>query len=104
VTVGDDGAIVLDAVPATPGAHVVLRAEMDVIVTLVDVPHPLDDRPDYTVTPVRVLAWRGEPAAPDDPLRTATPEGLRAYLNTEDLRSAAGAAAAGMAAAAGWDR
>ncbi len=96
VTVGDDGTIVLDAVPATPGARVVLRAEMDVLVTLVDVPHPLDDRSDYTVTPVRVLAWRGEPAAPDDPIRNATPEGLRAYLNTEDVRSAAGMAAAGV--------
>ncbi|WP_374210642.1 urea amidolyase associated protein UAAP1 [Dermatobacter hominis] len=93
VTVADDGTIALDAVPAAPGTRVVLRAEMDVLVTLVDVPHVLDDRPDYTVTPVRILAWRGEPAAPDDPVRNATPEGLRAYLNTEDLYAAAAPAA-----------
>jgi urea carboxylase-associated protein 2 len=90
VTVGPDGGITLDAVPATPGTHVVLRAEMDVLVTLVNVPHVLDDREDYTVTPVRVLGWRGRPAEPDDPVRTATPEGLRAFLNTEDLYAAAG--------------
>ena len=37
-----------------------------------------------TVTPVRATAWRGAPAAPDDPIRNATPEGLRAFLNVED--------------------
>jgi hypothetical protein len=37
------------------------------------------------VTPLRATAWRGEPAAENDPIRTATPEGLRAFLNTEDL-------------------
>ena len=66
-----------------PGAHVELRLELPLLVTVVNVPHPLDPRPDYTVTPLRVTAWRGEPAAPDDPIRTATPEGERAYLNTE---------------------
>ena len=103
VTVADDGAITLDPVPATPGTRVVLRAEMDVLVTLVDVPHVLDDRPDYPVTPVRIRGWRGEPAAPDDPVRTATPEGLRAYLNTEDLYAAA-AGSGGLASAAGSGR
>lgn len=88
VTIGDDGAIALDPAPAPAGTQVVLRAEMDVIVTMVNVPHVLDDRPDYVVTPVRVLAWRGDVAAPDDPIRNALPEGRRAYLNTEDLYGA----------------
>ena len=35
------------------------------------------------VTPLEVTAWRGEPAAAGDPIRSATPEGERAYLNTE---------------------
>jgi urea carboxylase-associated protein 2 len=84
VTVAPDGEIELHPAPRRQPAHVTLRAEVDLLVTLVDVPHPLDDRPEYTVTPVRVTAWRGEPAAEDDPIRTATPEGLRAYLNTEE--------------------
>lgn len=71
----------------TPGQTVTLRAEMDVIVILANCPHVLDPRPDYTVTPVRALAWRGEVTPADDPVRNATPEGLRAFLNVEeDLR------------------
>jgi uncharacterized protein YcgI (DUF1989 family) len=57
---------------------------MDVLVVLANCPHVLDPRPGYTVTPVRATAWRGAPAAPDDPIRNATPEGLRAFLNVED--------------------
>jgi urea carboxylase-associated protein 1 len=41
---------------------VVLRAEMDVIVAIANVPHVLDPRPDYTVTPLRLTAWRGPDA------------------------------------------
>ncbi len=68
---------------ATAGSAVTLRCEVGVIATLVNVPHPLDDRADYTVTPLRVTAWLGEPASSDDPIRRATPEGERAYINTE---------------------
>ena len=32
-------------------------------------PHPLDDRPAYTASTVRLTAWRGRPTATDDPLR-----------------------------------
>jgi hypothetical protein len=84
VSVTTDGEIEVHPAPRHQPAHVVLRAEADLLVTLVDVPHPLDERPSYTVTPLRVTAWRGQPAAEDDPIRTATPEGLRAYLNIEE--------------------
>jgi urea carboxylase-associated protein 2 len=82
VRVADDGTLLLDGDPR-PGAHVELRLELPVIVTLVNVPHPLDPRPSYTVTPLRVTAWRGTPSSPDDPIRLATPEGERAYLRTD---------------------
>jgi urea carboxylase-associated protein 2 len=68
---------------AVRGAHVEIRAELPLLVSLVNVPHPLDPRPAYEATPLRVTAWRGEPAATDDPWRTASPEATRAYLNTE---------------------
>ncbi|HEX7135124.1 MAG TPA: urea amidolyase associated protein UAAP1 [Iamia sp.] len=80
--VAPDGAIGWDG-DARPGTHVELRAELPLIVTVVDVPHPVDPRPAYTVTGLRVTAWRGAPAAEDDPVRTATPEATRAYLATE---------------------
>jgi len=80
--VGPDGSIGWDG-DVRPGTHVELRAELPLIVTVVDVPHPMDPRPDYTVTALRVTAWRGAPAAEDDRVRTATPEATRAYLATE---------------------
>ncbi|WP_408589317.1 urea amidolyase associated protein UAAP1 [Novosphingobium sp.] len=79
-----DGTITPVVGPFAPGRSVVLRAEMEVIVVIANCPHVLDPRPDYTVTPLRVTAWRGPVTPLDDPIRTATPEGLRAFLNVED--------------------
>lgn len=86
VRIGADGATQFVS-SGSAGQQLTLRAEMDVIVVLANCPHVLDPRPDYTVTPVRAAAWRGPPTPPDDPIRNATPEGLRAFLNVEeDLR------------------
>jgi len=82
--IADDGTIQPQIGPFEPDREVVLRAEMEVIVVIANVPHVLDPRPDYTVTPLRLTAWRGLVAAEDDPIRNATPEGLRAFLNVED--------------------
>lgn len=80
--VDPDGTIGL--LPSAPaGAEVVLRCEMDVVLTVVNVSHPLDDRQECTVTPLQLTAWRGEPGASGDVVREATPEGRRAYENTE---------------------
>jgi hypothetical protein len=70
--------------PFAPGRAVTLRAEMDVIVVLANCPHVLDPRAAYTVTPLRATAWRDAATPPDDSIRNATPEGRRAFLNTED--------------------
>jgi urea carboxylase-associated protein 2 len=87
VRIAADGATVFNAGPYPAGALVTLRAEMDVIVVLANCPHVLDPRPQFISTPARVLAWRGAPAPEDDPIRNATPEGLRAFQNVEeDLR------------------
>jgi urea carboxylase-associated protein 2 len=84
VRVAADGAAVAEIGPFPAGRQVTLRAEMDVIVALANCPHVLDPRAAYSVTPLRATAWRGEPAGADDPIRTATPEGLRAFLNVDD--------------------
>lgn len=86
VRVDDGGALALDG-DARPGTHVHLRAEMDLIVTVANTPHPLDERVDYTVTPVRCLAWQPVDAFGDagrDVFRSATPERSRAFENTDD--------------------
>jgi len=79
-----DGTITPLIGPYESGRDVILRAEMDVIVVVANCPHVLDPRGQWTVTPLRVSAWRGAITPADDPIRTATPEGLRAFLNVED--------------------
>jgi urea carboxylase-associated protein 2 len=84
VVVADDGGLHLDGEPGA-ASHVELRAEMDVLVLLANTPHPLDVRDEYSGSPVRVTAWRGDPAGARDPFRTTTPERLRAFQNTDEL-------------------
>ena len=91
VRVGDDGGFTWLG-SAGAGATVELRAEMPVTVLLANVPHPLDPRPAYTCSAVRVKAWTGTPAAPTDELWTRSPEGERAFLNTADYLAARGLA------------
>ncbi len=79
-----DGAITPLVGPFEAGRATVLRAEMDVIVVIANCPHVLDPRETYSVTPLRASAWRGAVTSETDPIRTATPEGLRAFLNVED--------------------
>jgi urea carboxylase-associated protein 2 len=83
VRVEADGSLTPQIGPFAPGRTLTLRAEMDLIVVLANCPHVLDARPDYTVTPLQVRAWRGAVTPVGDPIRNATPEGLRAFLNVE---------------------
>ncbi|HMJ35121.1 MAG TPA: urea amidolyase associated protein UAAP1 [Baekduia sp.] len=87
VRVGADGALAFTG-SAGAGASVLLRAELPLVVLIANVPHPLDPRTAYLCTSLEVLAWRGAPTAPGDPLWTATPEGERAFRNTADYASA----------------
>jgi uncharacterized protein YcgI (DUF1989 family) len=57
---------------------------MDLIVVVANCPHIMDERP-WSITPLRATAWRGAITAADDPIRNATAERRRAFLNTEDL-------------------
>ena len=79
-----DGGITPIIGPFAPGRQVILRAEMDVIIVVANCPHVLDPRAAYTSTPLRLTAWRGAVTPEQDALRNATPEGQRAFLNTED--------------------
>lgn len=84
VRIAEDGATIPHIGPFEPGRQVLLRVEMDLIVVLANCPHVLDPRAEWQVTAQRATAWKGDIAAEDDPVRSATPEGLRAFLNTED--------------------
>jgi urea carboxylase-associated protein 2 len=69
---------------AGPGTSLDLLAEMPLTVLVANTAHPLDPRPEFTVGPLRVHAWRSAPTGPADARFTATPELHRAYLNTLD--------------------
>lgn len=84
VKIAADGATIPETGPFPAGREVLLRAEMDLIAVLANCPHVIDPRPEWSVTPLRVTAWQGPVTPADDPVRGATPEGLRAFLNTED--------------------
>lgn len=88
-SVADDGALTFTG-GAGAGASVTIKAELPLVVLIANVPHPLDPRTEYVSTPLRVLAWKGEPTVLDDPLATGTPEARRAYLNTVDYAVARG--------------
>lgn len=77
------GAVTPQIGPFPANRSVTLRAEMDLIVVLANTPHVLDTRPDYAVSPVQCLAWKGPVTPEDDLIRTGTPEALRAFLNVE---------------------
>jgi urea carboxylase-associated protein 2 len=83
VVVDDDGNLSFVADHSAPGALVDLRAEMDVLVVLTAVAHPLDRSPVYAPRPVElVVSESAEPAA-DDLCRLSRPEAARAFENTE---------------------
>ena len=84
VRIGADGSVTPQIGPFAPGRAVVLRAELALIVVIANCPHVLDAR-DYRVTPLRATAWRGPITPVGDPIRNASPEASRAFLNTEDL-------------------
>lgn len=85
VRVAEDGGLGYD--PAiVAGAHVTLRAELDLLVTVANTPHPLDERGSIP-TLLRLTAWLDAPTGIDDPHRASTPERHRAFLNNDELLS-----------------
>jgi uncharacterized protein len=68
---------------SAPGAYVDLRAEMDILVLLTAVAHPLDPSTVYAPRPVEIVVSRGSAPGADDPCRNSRPEAKRAFENTE---------------------
>ncbi|HTB73157.1 MAG TPA: urea amidolyase associated protein UAAP1 [Polyangiaceae bacterium] len=78
-----DGRFSFVAEHSRPGALVDLRAEMNVLVVLAAVPHPLDTAKTYRPRPVEIAVLRGAPPGPDDACRVSRAETRRAFENTE---------------------
>ena len=67
------------------GSAVDLRSEMEVLVVLTAVPHPLDPSPTYQPKPIAIDLWHADPPSADDPCRCSRPENGRGFERTELL-------------------
>lgn len=70
---------------SAPGAHVDLRAEMDVLIVLSTAQHPLDPAPSYDPRGFSLALSRSAPPAADDRCRMHCTENARAFILTERL-------------------
>lgn len=68
------------------GSAVTLRAEMDVLFILSNTPNPLNPASRYPSVPIKVEAFEGTPAGPDDECVMRCPENRRAFENTWDYQ------------------
>jgi len=83
VVADEEGKLTFVPRASSPGAHVDLRAEMNVLVVLSANAHPFDPGTTYDPRPVRLSVRRGSPPGPEDECRRSRPEAARAFENTE---------------------
>jgi urea carboxylase-associated protein 2 len=70
---------------APPGSITDLRAEMNVIITISNCPHPLAPGGVFEPGPIDAIVFQGPPPAPDDLCRTFGEEAERGFENTDRL-------------------
>jgi uncharacterized protein len=68
-----------------PGSFIDFRAEMNVLVVVSNCPHVLNSSPTYAPQPIELQIWRSSAPAADDLCRTANPEAVRGFINTDAL-------------------
>ena len=78
-----DGTLQFVADNSRAGDSVDLRFEMDTLVCLTTVPHPLNPSPTYDAHPVVLSAFHSGPVGLDDYCRNYRPENVRGFINTE---------------------
>jgi urea carboxylase-associated protein 2 len=83
VDVDGDGLMHFHPGNSKAGAHVDLRAEMDVLVVLNTCQHPLDPNPAYAPRPVNLTVTKTPPPGPDDFCRNFRAENGRSFILTE---------------------
>lgn len=83
VDVAADGTTALRAGHSRPGAQVLLRAELDVLVALYAGPHPHADAGAWDPRPVRLDVESIDPPGPDDVVRTLRGENARGLAASE---------------------
>jgi urea carboxylase-associated protein 2 len=85
--VGAEGGMTFHTGNSAEGAHVDLRAEMNVLVILNTCQHPLDPNPQYAPKPVKLTVSKTPPPGQDDFCRNFRGENQRSFTLTERLFS-----------------
>lgn len=83
VAVAKDGAMHFEGGHSMPGSCVELRAEMNVLVILSALQHPLDPNPQYAPKPLRLSLNKVPAPGLDDVCRRSRPENERGFILTE---------------------
>ncbi|MEA2187201.1 MAG: uncharacterized protein QOK16_2212 [Solirubrobacteraceae bacterium] len=83
VAVGEAGELSFQAGNSAAGASVTLRFELDTLLILSTVPHPLDPIEEWSPRPVRLVLSAVADAAADDRVRMACPENERGFAASE---------------------
>jgi urea carboxylase-associated protein 2 len=83
VAVAEDGSLAYEPGNSPPGSHVTLRFELDTLVLLSNVPHPMAPSGEWAPGRVGLFLHRVPEAPPDDPVRLACPENERGFAASE---------------------
>jgi urea carboxylase-associated protein 2 len=83
IGIGDDGSLRYEPGNSPPGSSVTLRFELDTLVLLANVLHPLDPSESWAPGPVGLLIQRVPPPESDDSVRLACPENERGFAASE---------------------
>jgi urea carboxylase-associated protein 2 len=84
VAVDDGGAFAFAAGNSSAGDDVTLRFELDTLVVLSSVPHPLDPSPAWSPRPVRLALHSVDAASDADAVRRACAENARGFGASEE--------------------
>lgn len=85
VMVSSDGDLSYATESEKPGSFVDLRAEMNVLVVISNCPHVLHPSTEYQPKPIQLTIWNSPAPGDDDLCRTANPEAIRGFINTDAL-------------------
>jgi uncharacterized protein len=83
VAIDPEGNMIFVEGKEQPGSFIDLRAEMNVLVILSNCPHRLHTSTVFDPQPIQVSVWNSPLPAVDDLCRTANPEAIRGFINTD---------------------
>jgi urea carboxylase-associated protein 2 len=81
----EDGTLTFMPGNSPAGSQVTLRFELDVLVVLVNVPHPMNPSTVWGPGPIGLTLAPAQPVEEDDPVRLACPENQRGFVATAEV-------------------